>query len=364
MMADALAHSGVQVRVLCGAEGPMLGVYEEHGHEVEVVRHKNWLRDSHQARSLRNIAREWWNAEWMAERIGAAGADLVYVNTAASYAGALAAKRLGIPCIWHLRELFSDAGGELVVPRGLRWWVRREFRRLGSKIVVNSEAVAANLLGPEAAAAQVVPNAISDRFFSPAGGVKFRAKHGLAASERLIGIPGTLRLLKGHRFALEGLRPVLEQNPDVRVVISGGASDDYGKALVKEFSEDFWRQRIVWAGVVEDMLRFYSACDMVLVPSSSESFGRTVIEAMACGLPVVATRVGGIPEIIDYQENGLMIEYGDDYGLAQEVSRLLADKELRQRLGKAAREKAASKYSEAVHAQRILEVVNETMAKR
>ena len=71
------------------------------------------------------------------------------------------------------------------------------------------------------------------------------------------------------------------------------------------------------------MLPFYAACDVICVPSGSEAFGRTIIEAMAGGVPVVATRVGGIPEIIDDGDCGNLVEFGDGVELRDRVRRLL-----------------------------------------
>ena len=143
-----------------------------------------------------------------------------------------------------------------------------------------------------------------------------------------------------------------------RILVTGGVTDEFGEVLKKDFSKGSWMERIAWAGEVSDMPAFYRSCDLVVVPSRSESFGRTVIEAMACSLPVVATRVGGIPEILDDGKNGLLVDHEDENALHSAVKALLENPTLRKRLGDTAYKKAQAEYSDVVHARRILEVVN------
>ncbi|MDA9830233.1 glycosyltransferase family 4 protein [Akkermansiaceae bacterium] len=286
------------------------------------------------------------------------------MNTAASYAGALAANKLHLPCLWHLRELFDDEGGELHCPRWAKPWIGRRFRQLSTKLIANSRAVALNLLDDHAQEATIVPNAIEDRYFSAQASAESRSKWGLPPKGVIIGIPGTLRPMKGHGFALDALRPLLEANETLHLVITGAAKDKFGEELIDQYSDPFWADRVSWVGEVSDMFEFYSACDLAIIPSSSEPFGRTVIEAMACGLPVIATRVGGIPEIIDDGENGLLVDYGDSQGMQSQVNAVLRDDYLSKGLAEAAQQKTRREYSETVHGERICTLIEDLMLKR
>ena len=107
------------------------------------------------------------------------------------------------------------------------------------------------------------------------------------------------------------------------------------------------------------MRPFYRACDVICVPSQSESFGRTVIEAFASNVPVLATRVGGIPEIIDDGVNGLLVSYGDEHALTSRLRELLQNEPLRKQLSARAFEKAKREYHEATYKARICRVVEE-----
>lgn len=357
LIAEALLKAGHVVKVVFATDGPMIDAYRDAGCAVAIVPHKNWLRDGRLIGHLRNWCMECRQGRCMAEALEASSPDLIYVNTAASFAGAIAAKRLDRPCVWHLRELFSNEGGELFAPAGFRWWVRRRMKRLGGRFIANSQAVAENVMGGYANEVTIIPNALDNGYFESSKSEE-RSEYGLSLSDTVIGLPGTLREMKGHRFAFDASRELLEHHPDLRILVSGEAKDDFGEQLHGQYSQGFWKDRVIWAGEVGDMRTFYRACDLALIPSSSEPFGRTVIESMAYGLAIVATRVGGIPEILDDGENGLLVDYGDENALRSSVKALLENPTLRKCLGDAACKKAQAEYSEVVHARRILEVVN------
>jgi glycosyltransferase involved in cell wall biosynthesis len=89
---------------------------------------------------------------------------------------------------------------------------------------------------------------------------------------------------------------------------------------------------------------YLSAADVLLLPSEQESFGLAALEAMACEVPVVATRVGGVPEVVTHQETGFLSDVGDVEKMADDAARLLKDAQLRTEMGKRARESALSRY--------------------
>jgi glycosyltransferase involved in cell wall biosynthesis len=111
-------------------------------------------------------------------------------------------------------------------------------------------------------------------------------------------------------------------------------------------------ERVAFAGLraPEEIARFHAAADLFAWPAVNEAYGMAILEAQAAGLPAVAGRVGGVPEIVAEGETGLLAPGGDAVGFAQALERLLADSGLRQRLGQAARRRAAERhgFSQAV----------------
>jgi glycosyltransferase involved in cell wall biosynthesis len=122
------------------------------------------------------------------------------------------------------------------------------------------------------------------------------------------------------------------------------------------------QDRVTLMGYVSDeaLPWLYRLCDVFVLPSvSAESFGITLIEAMAAGKPIVASRIGGVPEIVDDGVNGLLFEPWDSRGLSEAVNTLLGDPELAEDLGRRAHLSAEENYSWPRVARRIEEVYKE-----
>jgi N-acetyl-alpha-D-glucosaminyl L-malate synthase BshA len=102
--------------------------------------------------------------------------------------------------------------------------------------------------------------------------------------------------------------------------------------------------KISFVGKQPNIVDYLSASDVLLLPSEQESFGLAALEAMACEVPVIASRVGGIPEVVTDGETGFLAEVGDVEKMAEAAARLLANQELRVEMGRRAREDAVSRY--------------------
>ena len=103
-------------------------------------------------------------------------------------------------------------------------------------------------------------------------------------------------------------------------------------------------EKCVFVGKQPNIVDYLSAADVLLLPSEQESFGLAALEAMACEVPVIASRVGGIPEVVTDGETGFLSEVGDVEKMAEDAARLLKDATLRREMGKRARESAVSRY--------------------
>jgi glycosyltransferase involved in cell wall biosynthesis len=361
LIVQALRRRGWAVDVVFSKAGECAKLYESAGCHVRMTPHGRWLG-----------ARRWWQQvqrwreEFRASReftklIRQRGADIVYVNNLTGASAALAAWRCGVPCVWHLREMFEDVGGEMRdLPVGGRRMTRWVLSRLATRIVAISRAVCENVLGDEVARpVEVVPNAVFEPFFSDnRTAEQCRALLGVPVDGPIIGMPGTLRPMKGHAFFLDAARRVAEVRPDVRFLITGEGEASYRASLVAAVDATLLRDRVTFIGNVSDMAAFYRACDIICTPSRCEPAGRVVIEAMAIGTPVVATAVGGIPESIDHGTTGLLVKYGDRESLKAEILRLLDEPALRQRLASAARTRAEREFREHIYQDRIMQIID------
>lgn len=183
-----------------------------------------------------------------------------------------------------------------------------------------------------------------------------RNKLGVAEGESLVLAVGRLSHEKGHAdlvaalAALRGLDPglnfklvVVGEGPE-RVRVEGAAREA-GLA-----------GRVVFAGHAADVRPFYAAADVLALPSHSEGSPNVLLEAMAAGLPVVATSVGGVPEIADDGESALLVPPRDAPAFAAALGRLLTDAELAQRLGTNASARVVAQFSPEAYARALVEI--------
>ena len=360
LLADGLREAGWETHVVFGHAGPIIGRFERSGHAVHVVPHENWLRRDRLHQFVKDVWTEWRNASAIESLVADLVPDVVYVNTAVSRAGAVAARRAEVPCVWHLREMFADVGGEMRAPGWAIPGVRRVIRGHAARLVANSRATVRNLLGDEAAEVNVVPNGVREAFFREQRSRReARASLDLPLEVPLLGVPGTLRPMKGHPFLFRALPSLLRERSELRIAVTGGGEPTYTAGLKRQVRDLGLQDRISFVGWVDDMAAFYRACDLVCIPSRAEPFGRTAIEAFAVGTPVVASAVGGLKEIVRDGETGLLVSYDDVLSLRDALERLLDDPSLRKRMSENARQEGRRSYHEEVYKERVVRIVDD-----
>jgi N-acetyl-alpha-D-glucosaminyl L-malate synthase BshA len=141
---------------------------------------------------------------------------------------------------------------------------------------------------------------------------------------------------------VEILARVLEKGIKTRLVMVGDGSErpnvEHRARCLGIFD------KCVFVGKQPKIVDYLSAADVLLLPSEQESFGLAALEAMACEVPVIASRVGGVPEVVTDGETGFLSEVGDVKKMADDAARLLTNEKLRREMGKRARESAIARY--------------------
>lgn len=161
-----------------------------------------------------------------------------------------------------------------------------------------------------------------------------------------IGIVGQIGAWKGHDDLFEAFAMIAGRWRNARLHVFGADDGKNARRLVARAEEFGLARRIVWHGYVADRSKIYSLIDIGVTPSRvDESFGLTALEAAFFRLPVIATRKGGLPEIVVDGESGFLVDAQSPAQLADRLDRLLADPELRRRMGAAARERATLHFS-------------------
>ena len=190
----------------------------------------------------------------------------------------------------------------------------------------------------------VIPAGVNLDMFQPVDRDAARVELGIK-EERVILYVGRIEPLKGIDILLRAV-PMLEYGQDLRVLVVGGnpgndAELDRLKSLTAELGVE---NSVTFTGSVPQstLPTYYSAADVFVLPSHSESFGLAPLEAMACGTPVVVSRVGGMKTFVNSGENGYLVPWRCPESFAQRLDVLLANPELRDAMGQAARQKALS----------------------
>ena len=160
-----------------------------------------------------------------------------------------------------------------------------------------------------------------------------------------IGMVGQIIPRKGCDFLLRVFSVVLQRAPHARLHIIGEGGGAYANGLRTATAALERAASVNWRGWVRDKKDIFQDLDVVAIPSRSEGFCLTAIEAGAAGLPVVASRIPGISEIVVDGETGLLCQVDDEGDFANALLKLISDAALRKRLGTAARETVVSKFS-------------------
>lgn len=167
----------------------------------------------------------------------------------------------------------------------------------------------------------------------------------------VVTIVAALRVPKGHEVALRAWPEVLAGCPEARLLLVGeGPARESLQRLVAQLD---LTHRVVFTGLRSDVPDLIRASTVVLLPSVTEALPTVLIEAAACARPVVATTVGGTPEVVEDGRTGVLIPPGDAERLADAVAQLLGDPSLREQMGREGRALAQERFDAAVWARRL-----------
>lgn len=262
--------------------------------------------------------------------------------------GAWAGRRVATPRIVTSRRSLGD------FKNGRAWmqWVENWTNGFVDAVTVNSRAVLEDTLARERidpAKVRLIYNGVT--FGAPAADSEIDASlYGADLAEaqrqgaRLILCVANLIHYKGHLTLVDALADVAKDFPDVRLLLAG--RDGGMESAIREKAAALGvSDRVVFLGMQTNLAPLYGAADVVVLPSHEEGFSNVILEAMAAGKAIVASRVGGIPEAIEDGVHGLLVPSRDAKALATALARVLNDNELRARLGAAAKERALREFS-------------------
>ena len=166
---------------------------------------------------------------------------------------------------------------------------------------------------------------------------------------------------KGQRHLIEAAAIVVRQVPDARFVIAG--EGELRSSLERQIAEHRLEKHVFLAGFRPDVLSLHKSFDVFVLSSVTEGLGTSLLDAMACGKPIVATTAGGIPEVVEHGVTGFLVPPRDHQALAHAIVTLLKDPALRERLGAAGLARVRERYTAERMVERTLEVYERVAAR-
>lgn len=209
----------------------------------------------------------------------------------------------------------------------------------------------------------VIPSGID---FSPFEEIKardfLRREFEFAPDDYLVGIVAQLEDHKGHKYLMEASKIIKEQTSRIKIIVVGTGS------LMMELSKQVQalevEDLVYFLGFREDVPQILSSLDLFVLSSHLEGLGSSIMDAMACRLPVVATQTGGIPEVVVNEETGLLVPPRNPSAMAQAILRLYKDRDLASQLGRRGYELVHQKFSAEAMAGEVIELYHKLASKK
>lgn len=291
----------------------------------------------------------------LARLIRAERPDIVYIHSrrGADVWGGLAAHMTGTPCVLSRRVDNPEA----------RWQVALKYR-LYDHVITISEGIRTVLLseGLEPQKITCVRDAIDpEPYLAAVDRQAFAREFDLPAGARVIGMVAQLIPRKGHRYLIEAVDTLRSDYPDLRVLLFG--KGPLQTDLAREIEQRELSSIIRLAGFRRDLPQWLGGLDILAHPADMEGLGVSLLEASAAAVPIVTSRVGGLPEAVLDGVTGILIEPGDVAALTAALRRLLDCAELRRSMGEAGRKRILADFSVDAMVQGNLDVCQQVLAK-
>jgi O-antigen biosynthesis protein len=349
---QGLAEAGAQIGVIAEKDGPLRQRLEQLGTRL-------WIRPGG-LMSLPRLMFHYGRELLLARQFRP---DLIYGNTLHMFQSVWIARALGVPAIWCIRESISPSLPTLPSRRAI---LKTFALRPNAVFVADATR---RLWQPVAgdAPCHVIPNGLPaeeiDRFREGASIPQLRRRIGLPEGSRAVVIVGTTCPRKGQHVFLEAAIKLLRRYPKtVHFLIVGARPDAYLDGLRQTIAQARVEDRVHLINEGHDVFKYYAIADVFCCCSFEESHPRVVLEAMAFGLPIVATRVWGIPEQVEDGKSALLVEPGDTLALAARISEILDDPEIASQLGKQARLRFEADFKMETMVRRYTELCERLLA--
>jgi glycosyltransferase involved in cell wall biosynthesis len=319
-LSEALVGQGHRVELICPSEGWLTETAERAGLSVHISPMKG---------------QGWFQTLSLIGKLTMRGhVDLIHTHlTRAAYIGYSAGLLTGKPVITSVHIANNDA-------------IYRRLAHRKNRLVAVSGFVRGMLHG------RGVPDRYIDTVYNGTDFLGYEVAEpsevkdelGIPRDRRVIGLIGRICRDKGHIEMVQALRRVCKRHPEAHAVFVGRVEQGFESEIHDLVRREGLVDRITFTGLRTDVARMLDACEIAAMPSRMETFGIAAIEAMARSRPVVASRVGALPEVVRHGQTGLLVESNPEE-LAEAVAYLLDEERIRLEMGECARKLVEEKFS-------------------
>lgn len=275
--------------------------------------------------------------------------ELVYANgSRAAFYGGIIGRTLKIPVIWHCRVSERDPYFDFMLIR------------LVNRVIANSKATASRFPSYFQFKLDVVYNGFDLEWLKESHITKPAV---IKKNWISILVVSRVSRSKRHDVLLSAFEKIALSQKNTHLICVGGKDHSdpaWWEQLQERTINSPLSNRIHWIGAVDDVRPWYRGASMMILPSANEAFGRVVVEAMASGVPVIATRSGGIPEIVTHMQNGILVPENNVEAISEAIMKLLQDESLKKRLAEEGL-KHAERFSMDLHIERMVKVFMEVI---
>lgn len=231
--------------------------------------------------------------------------------------------------------------------------VRNSILRRGTKYVAISKDMVSEFINEGVPSQNIVliPNGVDTREFAPINNSsksQARVQLGIPANDLVFSFSGRLTREKGLMMMIRAWQVLTRHHKNIHLMLIGtgqGMALSCEEELRQYVEANSLSGSVTFVGPVHDVANYLRVSDIFLFPSRTEALGLALIEAQSCGIPAVASKVGGIPDVIEDNVNGMLFESDDEKEFLQKIEKLLTDPDLRERMGVAGRDVVLNRFS-------------------
>ncbi len=322
---------GVSVVLPCN--GPLVDKLKESNIEVSIIEYPILRRKYFTPIGIIKYIKDYFKYSNKIKKIAIEkNIDIIHTNTAAVLQGIYIKRKLKIPQVWHIHEI-------IVNPKFVHKFLSYLIAKNADEVIAVSEAVKSHLsnTGYFKNQIRVIYNGVDNNVFNPNNNREYLKKEfNIKKDSIIVGMIGRVNAWKGQHDFLEAMDLVLENDENTYAMIVGGVFEGEEwrvKDLKEKINNMKNKERVIFSNYRNDTKNIHCLYDIFVLPSiNPDPLPTVVLEAMASGKPIVGYKHGGICEMVKNNYNGILANIRDINDLAQKITILIEDKELRKKM--------------------------------